>query len=217
MPIRILLVDDHQIVLDGIGHVINNQPDMEVIGTARDGHSAITTARQLRPDVIIMDIGIPGLNGIEATRRIIAENEKIRVIGLSVQVDPKFVTEMLQAGAKGYLPKDAHFSELVTALHTVMQNKRYLSPLVTDGVLEDYLGGKRHLKGKDSHTLTSKEVEVLQLIAEGCSSKQIAAKLNISARTADTHRNNILHKLKLGGIAELTKYALRHGFISVDS
>lgn len=216
MTIRIMLVDDHQIVLDGIRLVIQSQPDMKVVGQAKDGRQGVEMAAEVRPDIILMDIGIPKLNGVEATKRIIRENPNIKIIALSVHTDAKFVLEMLRAGAKGYLPKDTDSSELLEGIHAVMNNKSYLSPLVADGVLSDYLESKKDLKGATSSALTPKETEVLQLIAEGKSSKEIATELDISVRTVEAHRGNIMKKLKVSGVAELTKYAIRHGLIVID-
>ena len=216
MTIRIMLVDDHQIVLDGIGMVIESQSDMKVVGLAKDGRQGVELAAELRPDIIIMDIGIPKLSGVEATKRILRKNPQIKLIALSVHTDAKFVWEMLQAGAKGYLPKDADSSELIECIRTVEQNKSYLSPLVADGVLNDYIETKKGLKGALSVELSPKETEVLQLIAEGKSSKEIALELDISVRTVEAHRGNIMKKLKISGVAELTKYAIRHGLIAID-
>ncbi len=216
MTIRVMLVDDHKIVIDGLTMVIESQPDMKIVAVAQDGRKAVQDAADHSPDVIIMDIGIPKLNGIEATRRIVEENPRITVLALSVHTDSKFVSEMLKAGAKAYLPKDADSDELILAIRTLIQGRQYISPLVAGDVIDDFVRTKKSDGPADSDLLTTKEIEVLQLIAEGKSSKEIASELNNSVRTVEAHRARIMKKLNLTGVAELTKYAVRHGLVSIE-
>ncbi len=214
MPIKIILADDHKIVRQGLRTLLEKEPDIEVIAEADDGRMAVRLARELSPQVIIMDVGMPDLNGIEATRQVLAETPGIKVIGLSMHCDRRFVMNMLKAGASGYLLKDSAFEELASAIRRVLANKIYLSPEISNIVVKDYLQG-----GGDETVytvLTPREREVLQLMAEGKSSRQIADLLNISIKTVETHRMQIQHKLEIYSVAELTKYAIREGLSSLD-
>ena len=216
MKIKILLADDHKIIREGLRALIEKQSDMEVAAEAQDGLETVKLARKLFPDIVIMDIGMPGINGIDATRQIVAEDHNIKVIALSMHSDRRFVLQMLKAGASGYLLKDSAFEELVIAIHTIMKKQPYLSPKVTDVVVKEYL----HNLGKNESTafsiLTAREREVLQLIAEGKSTKQIASILNISVKTIETHRQQVMEKVGVHSIAELTKYAIREGLTSLE-
>jgi len=215
MKIKILLADDHKIIREGLRALIEKQPDMEVAAEAQDGLTTVKLARKLLPQIIIMDIGMPEMNGIEATRKIVSENGDVKIIALSMHSDRRFVLEMLKAGASGYLLKDSAFEELVTAIHTVMTNQPYLSPKVTDIVVKEYL---HHLPKNESNVfniLTVREREVLQLLAEGKSTKQIASTLNLSVKTVETHRQQVMEKLEIRTVAELTKYAIREGITSL--
>jgi DNA-binding NarL/FixJ family response regulator len=214
VPIKIILADDHKIVRQGLRTLLEKEPDIEVIAEADDGRMAVRLARELSPQVIIMDVGMPDLNGIEATRQVLAEAPGIKVIGLSMHCDRRFVMNMLKAGASGYLLKDSAFEELASAIRRVLANKIYLSPEISNIVVKDYLQG-----GGDETVytvLTPREREVLQLMAEGKSSRQIADLLNISIKTVETHRMQIQHKLEIYSVAELTKYAIREGLSSLD-
>jgi DNA-binding NarL/FixJ family response regulator len=211
MSIKIILADDHNILRQALSALLEQEQEMEVVGETADGQATLELVRNTRPDVVIMDIAMPGLNGIEATRKIITECPDTKVIALSVHSDRKFVFHMFKAGASGYLLKDCIFEELVSAIHTVTKNQIYISPEISDIVVKDYI----HQSLKNSSTifsvLTDREREVLQLLAEGKATKQIAALLKVSTKTIETHRKQIMDKLNIHSIAELTKYAIREG------
>jgi DNA-binding NarL/FixJ family response regulator len=211
MSIRLVLADDHRIMREGLRALVERLPGMEVIGEAADGRTAVAMAKDLLPVVVVMDIGLPDLNGIEAARQITSQNPGIKVIALSMHSDGRYVTEMLKAGASGYLLKDSAFEELARAIRAVTAGKIYLSPAVTSTVVRDYLGRHPGARPVLSPSLTAREREVLQLVAEGKSTKEIAGQLQISSKTADTHRQRVMKKLKLHTVAELTKYAIREG------
>ena len=213
---RIVLADDHQIVRDGLRALLEKETDMEVIAEAEDGQSAVKLTAELKPSVVVMDIGMPDMNGIEATRQIVASHPDVKVIALSMHSDKRFVGGMLKAGASGYLLKDCAFGELANAIRAVTQGQTYLSPQVTHVVVQGYVrqAGPRAPAGAD--VLTGREREVLQLLAEGKSTKDIAALLKLSARTVETHRQQIMNKLNIHKAAELVKYAIREGVISLD-
>ena len=214
MAIRILLADDHKIVRQGLRTLLEQEPDMEVVAEAEDGRIAVRLARELAPQVVIMDVGMPDLNGIEATRQVLADTPGLKVIALSMHSDRRFVVNMLKAGASGYLLKDSAFEELAAAIRVVMLNKTYLSPGVSDIVIKDYIQGPREDSSVFS-VLTPREREVLQLMAEGKSTKQIADRLHVSVKTIETHRQQIMTKLGIHSVAELTKYAVREGLSSL--
>jgi len=212
MSIRLFLADDHRMLRDGLRALVARLPGVEVIGEAGDGRTTVAMVKELQPDIVVMDIGMPGLNGMEATRQIISECPRIKVIALSMQSDGRYVAEMLKAGASGYLPKESAFEELGEAVRTVAAGRTYLSPEITGTVMKDYLGACAFGRSTISAALTPREREVLQLIAEGLSTKEIAHALNVSAKTADAHRQRVMKKLRLRSVAELTKYAIRAGF-----
>jgi two-component system, NarL family, response regulator NreC len=214
VKIRIIIADDHKIMREGLKALIEKQPDMEVAAEAQDGLATTKLARKLLPHVIIMDIGMPEMNGIDATRQIVAENKDVKIIALSMHSDRRFVLEMLKAGASGYLLKDSAFEELVTAVHTIMSGQSYLSPRITDIVVKEYLSNQPKESSVFS-VLTVREREVLQHLAEGKTTKQIASTLNLSVKTVETHRQQIMDKLELRTVAELTKYAIREGLTSL--
>ena len=217
MTLKVILADDHKIVRDGLKTLLNKSPDMEVIADAEDGRSTVGLASKLSPDVVIMDISMPDMNGIEATRRILSENPRIKVIGLSMHSDRRFVVEMLKAGVSGYLLKDCAFDELANAIHAVMENQIYLCPPIAKTVTEDYLHRLAPASGTTVYTtLTPREREVLQLLSEGKTTKQIAYALGLSGKTVETHSQKIMNKLGLRSIAELTKYAIREGLTSLE-
>ncbi len=213
--IKILLVDDHKILRDGIRSLLKEYADMEVVGEAADGRTAITLVNELSPDVVIMDISMPDLNGIDATRRINSEHQGVKVIALSMHCDKQFVSEIFKAGATGYLLKDSAFDELEHAIRIVMDGKTYINPQVGSLVVESLISQPSGQSHKDFSLLTEREREVLQLIAEGRSTKQIASDLHVSAKTIESHRRQVMGKLNIRNIAKLTKYAIREGLTSI--
>jgi len=213
-PIKILIADDHEILREGIRKMIEKEPDMEVVGEAEDGRSAVKMARKLAPDVVLMDITMPDLNGMDATRKIVSETPGVKVLALSMHQDRKYVTGMLEAGATGYLIKGCKFEELATAIRSVARKNVYLSPRIADMVLQGYLG--KSPKKFAEPVLSSREREVLQLLAEGNSVKETAFKLGVSAKTVETHRRHIMEKLQISNSSEIVKYALREGLITLD-
>jgi two-component system response regulator NreC len=206
---RILLVDDHAVVRQGFKMILDAQSDMEIVGEAANGREAVELAAQLSPDIVVMDVAMPELNGIEATRRVIASDPHIRVIALSMHKDSVYVREILRAGARGYLLKDSGADDLVKAIRAVAGGESYLSPAVSNAVLDDY---RKHVTNPID-LLTSREREVLQMLAEGKTNKEIAVVLNLSVYTVDAHRGRIMEKLNLHSINELVRFALRNGLI----
>lgn len=217
ISIRVLLSDDHRIVREGLRSLLEKEPDLEVVGEAEDGHSTVELARKLRPQVVVMDITMPGLNGIEATRRITEEVPAVKVLALSMHVDPRFVERILKAGATGYLPKDCASEELTRAIRTVSTNQTYLSPTIADIVRRDYLRQGSKADSSVFSILTAREREVLQLLAEGKTTKDIAFRLGVSVKTIETYRQHIMAKLNLRSLAQITKYAIREGLTSLES
>jgi len=207
--IRVLLVDDHALVRQGFRRILEAEPDIEVVGEAADGRQAIQLAGATQPDVIVMDVAMPGLNGIEATRRILAENPRVRILALSVHKDSVYVREILRAGASGYLLKDAFDRDLLAAVRALARGESFLSPAVTEAVLSDY----RRQARDPLDLLTSREREILQLLAEGKTNKEIASLLNISVYTVDAHRGHIMEKLNLHSLSELVRFAVRAGLV----
>ncbi|HAR94521.1 MAG TPA: DNA-binding response regulator [Deltaproteobacteria bacterium] len=216
MATRVLLADDHRIIREGLRSLLQKQSDMEVAEEAEDGITAVRLAEKLHPDIVIMDIGMPDLNGIEATRQIISRAKGIKVIALSMHSDKRFVLEMLKAGASGYLLKDCAFEELINAIRTVRSGQIYLSNRVTGVVVDECLHHRPTSDVSAYNLLTAREREVLQLLAEGNSTKSIAVSLNVSTKTIETHRQQIMEKLDLHSVAELTKYAIKEGLTSLD-
>ena len=216
MKTTILLADDHKIFRDGLRSLLEQHDDLEVIAEAEDGRTAADLARQLRPNVVIMDISMPGLNGIDATRLIVTQAEGTKVIALSVHADAKFVASMLKAGATGYVLKECAFEELKDAIHAVLSNRIYLSERITGVVVESYVSRLSAADRSAPPALTSREREVLQLMAEGRATKEVALQLHISVKTVETHRKHIMDRLDLHSIAELTKYAIREGLTTLD-
>lgn len=217
MAIRIILADDHKIIRDGLSSLLEQEDDIDVIAQAKDGHRTVELVRKLSPDMTIMDIGMPSLNGIEATRQIINEFPKMKVIALSMHSDKKFVTEMLKAGASGYLLKNCAFEELAEAIRTVMSGKVYLSPSITNVVIDSCIKKSSDSGPTVFSALTNREREILQLLAESNTTKQVARMLHISAKTVETHRSKIMHKLGFDNMVSLTKYAIREGLTSLDT
>jgi len=210
VTIKVLIADDHQIVREGLRSMLEKEPGIIVVGEAEEGRTTLRLARELTPDVIIMDVAMPDLNGIEATRQIVAEFPAIKVIALSMHDDRRFVLHMIKAGAKGYLLKDSAFKDLAKAIRVVVANKTYLSSEIADIVVKDYLATTSE-ESSAFYLLSPREREVLQLIAEGKTSNQVAENLHVSIKTVETHRAQLLRKLKVKSVAELTKYAIREG------
>jgi len=207
--IRILLADDHAVVRRGFQMILAEQSDMEIVGEAGNGREVLELAAKLKPDVVVMDVAMPELNGIEATRRMAESAPRARVLALSMHKDSVYVREILRAGARGYLLKDSVAADLVSAVRAVASGEGYLSPGVSDAVLDDY---RRHVTNPIDR-LTSREREVLQMLAEGKTNKDIAAILNLSVYTVDAHRGRIMEKLNLHSINELVRFAVRNGLI----
>lgn len=216
MSLRILLADDHKITRQGLRSLLEKQPDIEVVAEAEEGRTAVRLARELVPNVVIMDVRMPDLNGMQATHQIVSEFPKVKIIALSMHSDSMFVVEMLRSGASGYVLKDCAFEELTRAIRTVMDNKIYLSPAISGVVVDDYLHRLQKVDYSDSEVLSDREREVLQLLAEGKSTKQIALKLHISNKTVETHRRQIMNKLDIHTVAQLTKYAISRGLTSPE-
>ena len=216
MGMRILLADDHQIVREGLRTMLQKNDDMEVVGEAADGRTAVQMAEEMSPDVVVMDVGMPGLNGIEATRQLMNKEPDAKVVALSMHADRRFMGEMLKAGAKGYLLKDGAFEELATAIRAVVSDKVYLSTRIADVVVDDYVRRQSNDQPSAFAKLTPREREVLQLMAEGRATKEIAMDLHVSIKTIETHRRQIMEKLNIYSVAELTKYAIREGLTSLD-
>jgi DNA-binding NarL/FixJ family response regulator len=211
MTMKILLVDDHEIMREGICALLRKHPEMEVIGQAADGRTAVDMVRQLRPDVVVMDIGMPNLNGIEATHQMVAENPHIKVMALSTHSDGSVVAKMIKAGATGYMLKESAFSELLDGLRTMAEGKTYLCSKISKVVFADYINLLTNPKTEALDGLTCREREVLQLVAEGHTTKDIAKALQLSPKTVDSHREHIMEKLGIRNVASLTKYAIREG------
>lgn len=206
---RILLADDHSVVRRGFRLILETQEDMQVVGEASNGREAVQLAEELQPDLVVMDVSMPELNGIEATRRIGEVSGRTRILALSMHKDAVYVREILRAGAKGYLLKDAADHDLLNAVRAVSRGEGYLSPAVSEGVLTDY---RKHVTNPID-LLTSREREVLQQIAEGRTNKEIANALNLSVYTVEAHRGRIMEKLNLHSTGELVRFAIRNGLI----
>jgi DNA-binding NarL/FixJ family response regulator len=215
MGTKIMIVDDHRLMREGLRSIIEVESDMEVVAEASGGRAAVKLANEVPVDAVIMDITMPDLNGIEATNQVLSENPNIKVVALSMHSDDHFVAGMLQAGASGYLPKDCAAGELVDAIRTVMGGETYLSPKAANIVVESYRNALSKDKSSRSAVLTAREREVLQLVAEGETSKRIAALLNLSAKTVEAHRQQIMTKLNIRSIAGITKYAIQQGISSL--
>ena len=215
MSMRILLADDHLMMRQGLRALLETQPGMEVVGEAENGRIAVRLAHELVPQVVVMDVMMPDLNGVEATRQIVLGNPGVKVIALSMRSEKQFVAKMLEAGASGYLVKGGDFEELIEAIHAVTSGRAYLSAKVAGAVVNDYVRRLQEKSPAYRAELTPREREVLQLVAEGHTTKKIASKLNVSAKTIETHRRNIMAKLNIDSVAELTKYAIREGITSL--
>ncbi|MEW6431231.1 MAG: response regulator transcription factor [Myxococcota bacterium] len=213
---NILLVDDHQMMRDGLRAVLEQEPDFHVAGEAADGREALEACESLRPDVVVMDVGMPGLNGIEATRLLRTRSPRSRVVALSMNADRRYVQAMFSAGAWAYLVKSSASDELIRAIRAVAQGEKYVSPTVAGSVLAAPVGGPACVQADPRDQLSPREREVLQLIAEGLTSKEVAVRLGVAVSTIETHRKQIMAKLGLRSVAELTKFAIRAGLTSLD-
>lgn len=213
---RILVADDHGIVRQGLVSLIEKQPNIDVVGEAKDGQEALELAKELSPDIVIMDVSMPNLNGADATRLILRDNPGIRVIALSMHTEKHIVRAILQAGATAYVLKSYMFDELSKALEAAAAGERYLSPRIAGIVLEEYIAQGLHEEDSERAELSVRERQVLQLTVEGQTVKQIALQLHVSPKTADATRRKLMNKLGISSIAELTKYAIREGITSTD-
>jgi two-component system response regulator NreC len=215
MTIKIILADDHQIVRQGLRTLLAAEPDMQVVAEADNGRTTLKLVQELSPQVVIMDISMPDLNGIEATRQILSQSPEVKVIALSMHSDSLFVLNMLKSGASGYLLKDCALEELVKAIRIVVRQKTYLSPGVSDILIKDLASNWSAGTSSAFSVLTTREREVLQLMAEGKNTNQIADDLCVSVKTVEAHRKQIMNKLNIHSVAELTKYAIRQGLTSL--
>jgi DNA-binding NarL/FixJ family response regulator len=213
MPIRILIADDHGIVAEGLKHLIEAQPDMEVVALVGDGREAVQQAREVQPDVVLMDLSMPELNGADATRAILERDPRCRVIVLSMYSQREYVRRALKAGAAGYVVKRSAAKEVVEAIRAVHAGRRYLSPRVADVVLEDYADEKQD---DPLSRLSAREREVLQLLAEGRTGAQIAERLSLSQKTVETYRARLVEKLGIRDLAGLVRFAIQKGLVSLD-
>ncbi|MGN6371302.1 MAG: response regulator [Phycisphaerae bacterium] len=212
----VLLAEDHALVRRGIRTMLEVEADMRVVGECGDGREAVRLFNRLRPDLVLMDVAMPDLNGIEAVRQMVASHPGSRIIMLSMHADGQYVVESLRAGASAYVLKDAAFGELLSAIKAVRDGNRYLSPPLNESMLTDYVRATRGERGvTEVDVLSNREREVLQLIGEGNTSAEIAGKLEISVRTVETHRQHIMEKLNIHSVAGLTKFAIRHGLCSL--
>ncbi len=216
MIIKIVVVDDHGIVREGLRLLCEQQDDVEMIDEAADGREAVELVRKLKPNVVIMDVSMPGLNGIEATRQIVKENPDTRVLALSAHSNKRFVTDMFKAGALGYILKDSLAGELIRAIHAIMAEQRYLCPKIAKIIVNGYIHAGESKAERSLDRLTGKERELLQLLVENKSSKEAARLLHIGVKTIDARRREIMNKLGISGIAELTKFAIREGLTSIE-
>lgn len=225
--IRVVLADDHRIVRDGLRSLLEREADMAVVGMARDGLEAVRLARELEPDVLVTDVAMPGLNGLEAIRRIRGEQPAVRLLCLSMHDDSRMVLAVLNAGASGYVLKDSSSEELATAIRKVVARKVYVSPdlmdVVVDGLRQQHDKQQGRLDADATHPdeaptpLTPRERELVQLLSEGYSSNDVAERMHVSIKTVATHREHVMRKLRVGSVAELTRYALREGLSSLNT
>ena len=214
MATRILMVDDHEIMREGMCALLRKHPEFEVVGQAADGRSSLELVAQLQPDVVIMDIGMPNLNGIEATRHILSQNPTIKIMALSTHSDGTIVARMIKAGAAGYMLKESAFDELISGIQLMLSGKTFLCSKISKVVFSDYINIITNPKWSEGDGLSGREREVLQLVAEGHTTKEIAGLLHLSPKTVDSHREHIMEKLGIRNVAGLTKYAIREGITS---
>jgi len=210
MSVKVILADDHAMVRQSLCNSLQQESNIEIVAQAQDGHSTFELVGQLLPDVVVMDISMPDMNGMEATYKIKKEYPRVKVIALSMHSGSKYVREMFKAGASGYLLKNSSYEELIEAIHTVMSGKSFISPSIGDSVIQGFVNKSKEVSSAFS-LLTPREREVLQLLAEGKTTKQIALQLNISPKTVEVHRTKIMERLNIDNIATLTKYAIQEG------
>jgi DNA-binding NarL/FixJ family response regulator len=214
--VKILLADDHQLLIDGLRPLLERQRNIEVVGVARDGLEAAQLAQDHNPDVILLDISMPRLNGVDAARRILRDQPDIKIIMLSMHDDRHFLRDSLRVGARGYILKESAASEVIEAIRMVQKGELFFSPTVRSRVLHDYVEGMRRGEEMPDSPLSGREREVLQILAEGKSTKEAASLLNVSVKTIESHRKQVMDKLDLHSMAELTKYAIREGLTQLD-
>jgi len=214
--ISVLLADDHKILRSGIRGLLESEPYIKIVAEAEDGRTAVKLSRDLSPDVVLMDISMHDMNGIEATRQIMGQSPKAKVIILSMHSGQKFVADVFKAGASGYLLKDCDFSEILSAIRAVVSGETYLCPQIATVLRDDYLQRIVQSETSTVSALTPREREVLQLMAEGKSTKEIAFSFNLSVKTIEVHRQRIMEKLDIHSVAELTKYAIREGLTPLE-
>ena len=216
MSVRIVIADDHKLMRAGLSSLLSQQDDIQVVGEATNGREAVQLAERESPDVVVMDVSMPDLNGIDATRQIVSRSPRTRVIALSMHSDRQFVAEMFRAGARGYLLKDSAFEELASAITRVAKDETYIAPRISGFRLEDYTRNDERGEPLLAPRLSEREREVLQMMAEGKGTKEIAADLHLSAKTVETHRQHLMDKLEMYSVAELTKFAIREGLTTLD-
>ena len=214
MATKVLLVDDHEIMREGMSALLRKYSEFDVVGQASDGRQALEMTAELEPDVVIMDVGMPNLNGIDATRQLLSTHPDLKIMALSTHSDGSVVVKMIRAGASGYMLKESAFDELIEGLNTLMEGKTFLCKKISKVVFSEYVGMVTNPKAMKGDGLTNREREVLQLVAEGKTTKEIAEMLNLSTKTIDSHREHIMEKLGIRNIAGLTKYAIREGLTS---
>jgi DNA-binding NarL/FixJ family response regulator len=217
VSVRVLIADDHAVVRQGLRALIESRTDMNVVGEAPNGRVAVRMAREFSPHVVVMDVAMPDMNGIEATRQLLKSAKRSKVVALSMHSERRLVIEMLRAGASAFVLKEYVFDELLNAIHSVLADRKYVSPRLVGVMVDDY--ARKVVPGDPSPTsaLTAREREVLQLLAEGATMREISLKLHVSMKTIETHRKNVMLKLKTHSIAELTKLAIREGLTSLDT
>ena len=214
---KIVLADDHDVVREGLRTLLERNPSLSVTAEAEDGASALQIIREHKPDLAIIDVAMPRMSGIDVTRQIKGELPHTKILALSMHCDRRFVLEMLRAGASGYVLKNRASKELLEAIETICAGRVYLSPTIVDIVVQDFAAQDPDIESSVFHVLTKREREVLQLMAEGHTSKEIAGMLHVSVKTVDTHRMHVMQKLKIDSMAGLTKYAIREGLTTSDS
>jgi len=217
MKIRIIVADDHRLMRQGLSSLLDAEPDLQVVGGADSGREAVSLTAKLQPDVVVIDIAMPDLNGVEATRQIKRDNPGVRILALSTHKDVRYATGMVQAGANGYVLKTAAFDQLAEAIRCIMGGESYLSPEIASVMMQDYAHRLRQDDSTPQAVLTEREREVIQLVAEGKSTREISEMLHLSPKTVDSHRQKMMDKLDLHTVAELTRYAIREGIVSPDA
>lgn len=216
MTVKVILADDHNITRSGLKALLEREPEIEVIAEAENGRQAVRLAQDLKPDIIVMDISMPDMNGMEATRQVLAGNPEIKIVALSMHSHRRYISGMLKAGATGYLLKSCAFEELTNAIFTIADGKAYLSPSIADTVVKDYVNPSASSSSSKLGELSAREREVLQLIAEGLPTKETADRLFVSESTINTHRRQIMEKLNIHSIAQLTKFAIQEGLTFLE-